>query len=228
MFASVIKKLQIYRLNDGDKSKIKFFSFYRAHEILLDDEKQDGIKFNPHSSTRHVTNFTKSELDRFRHEEDDDDEDNDDDDECEDIKTKYIDFENGLKLRVKPKNGDERSEETLSLRRRAAELVMTETGVKNMNKIVMAIVTDCCVMIEGELSTGKTSLVETLARKTNNKLIKYQMDEYMDSKVKLSSNIKTFLISGVNLLFFLSLWWEIIFVRRFRASLCGSRVHFHR
>lgn len=124
-----------------------------------------------------MTNFTKTELDQFRHEEEDEDEDEEEGEERKPRRHGFVDFENGLKLRVKTSRPEFKTNVGVN------ELAMTETGVRNLNKLVMAVVTDCCVMIEGELSTGKTSLVETLSRKTNNKLIKYQMDEYMDSKV---------------------------------------------
>ena len=48
----------------------------------------------------------------------------------------------------------------------------------------MSIVTDNCIVVDGPLSSGKTTLIEYLASMSKNKLIKYQMDEYMDSKVK--------------------------------------------
>ena len=117
-------------------------------------------------------------MDQFRHEEEDEDEDEEEEGGGEERKSRrhgFVDFENGLKLRMKTSKAEFKTS--------GNQLAMTETGVRNLNKLVMAVVTDCCVMIEGELSTGKTSLVETLSRKTNNKLIKYQMDEYMDSKV---------------------------------------------
>lgn len=120
-------------------------------------------------------------MDRFRHEEEDEDEEEEEGgEERKSRRHGFVDFENGLKLRVKTSKPEFK---TNSGGGSTNELAMTETGVRNLNKLVMAVVTDCCVMIEGELSTGKTSLVETLSRKTNNKLIKYQMDEYMDSKV---------------------------------------------
>ena len=122
-----------------------------------------------------VTNFTKIELDEFRNEEEDDNDN--EEEETDKLPSTYLSFDNGLKLRVKTSNVVENNEDP------ANELVMIETAVRNMNKLVMSIVTDCCIMVEGELSTGKTTLIESLAHKTNNTLIKYQMDEYMDSKV---------------------------------------------
>ena len=47
----------------------------------------------------------------------------------------------------------------------------------------MSVISDYCIVVEGDLSTGKTMLIEYLASQTNNKLIKYQMDDFMDSKV---------------------------------------------
>lgn len=159
---------------------------FRAHEILLLDEKQDGIKFDCQSKGQYVTNFSKVELDRFKNEEHDE--------ECTSCDETFVSFDKSLRLRVR--SPVVKSQNT----REINELVMTETGQKNLNKLVMSIVTDCCVMVEGELSTGKTSLIENLSSQTNNKLIKYQMDEYMDSKVVflnlfVNKNLLKFIIS---------------------------------
>ena len=61
-------------------------------------------------------------------------------------------------------------------------VVFVETTKKNLNKLVMSVISDDCIVVEGDLSTGKTMLVEYLAQKSNNELIKYQMDDFMDSK----------------------------------------------
>lgn len=91
-------------------------------------------------------------------------------------KDEYLNF-NDLKLKKKRKSTGIQVDASKST------LVFVDTTRKNLNKIVMSIITDNCIVVEGELSTGKTTLVEYLAQKSNNKLIKYQMDEFMDSKV---------------------------------------------
>ena len=61
-------------------------------------------------------------------------------------------------------------------------VVFVDTARRNLNKLVMSVITDEAIVIEGALSSGKTTLVEYLAHKTNTKLVKYQMDEFMDAK----------------------------------------------
>ena len=90
---------------------------------------------------------------------------------------KFIEFD-GLKLEKKTASKiiDKTDDDLLK------EIIFVETTRKNLNKIVMSIISDYCIVIEGDLSTGKTMLVEYLSKKTNNELIKYQMDDFMDSK----------------------------------------------
>jgi midasin (ATPase involved in ribosome maturation) len=86
----------------------------------------------------------------------------------------YVDF-SGLKLKKRPT--------TTTTVEPCVRLVFVDTTKRNLNKIVMSVITDNCIVVEGALSTGKTTLVEYLAEQTGSKLIKYQMDEFMDSKV---------------------------------------------
>ena len=60
---------------------------------------------------------------------------------------------------------------------------MVDTTKQNLTRLEMSIKSDCCIIVEGCLSSGKTSLIQQLADKNNKKLIKYQMDDFMDSKV---------------------------------------------
>jgi len=53
----------------------------------------------------------------------------------------------------------------------------------------MSVATDMCAIVEGSLSCGKTSLIEHLAAKNKQQLIKYQMDDLMDSKALIGSYI---------------------------------------
>ena len=53
----------------------------------------------------------------------------------------------------------------------------------------MSITTDNCIIVEGALSCGKTSLIEHLAEKNKQQLVKYQMDDFMDSKALIGSYI---------------------------------------
>jgi predicted AAA+ superfamily ATPase len=62
---------------------------------------------------------------------------------------------------------------------------MVETTKKNLSRLEMSIQSDYCIIVNGALSSGKTSLIQYLADKHNRKLIKYQMDDFMDSKVSL-------------------------------------------
>ena len=62
---------------------------------------------------------------------------------------------------------------------------MVETTKQNLSRLEMSIKSDYCIIVEGALSSGKTSLIQQLADKYNKKLIKYQMDDFMDSKVSL-------------------------------------------
>ena len=60
---------------------------------------------------------------------------------------------------------------------------MVETTKQNLSRLEMSIKSDYCIIVEGGLSSGKTCLIQQLADKYNKKLIKYQMDDFMDSKV---------------------------------------------
>ena len=93
----------------------------------------------------------------------------------------YVEFD-GLKLDKKAPNAS--SGYDLEDNDPLNDIVFVDTTRKNLNKLVMSIISDYCIVIEGDLSTGKTMLVEYLARQTNNTLIKYQMDDFMDSKVE--------------------------------------------
>ncbi len=64
------------------------------------------------------------------------------------------------------------------------DLVPVSTTLNNIELLDMAITTDLCIIVEGAISSGKTSLIEHLAIKNFKKLIKYQMDDFMDSKVR--------------------------------------------
>ena len=93
----------------------------------------------------------------------------------------YVEFD-GLKLDKKAPNAS--SGYDLEDNDPLNDIVFVDTTRTNLNKLVMSIISDYCIVIEGDLSTGKTMLVEYLARQTNNTLIKYQMDDFMDSKVE--------------------------------------------
>ncbi len=74
----------------------------------------------------------------------------------------------------------------------ASSLVVYVDSTKaNMNKLTLSIINYNSIHIEGDLGCGKTTLVSNLAQLTGNKLIKYQMDDYMDSKVSKPDFIKT-------------------------------------
>ena len=76
---------------------------------------------------------------------------------------KYADF-GGLKLEKKNTSKySEKIDDDDSLR----QIVFVETTKKNLNKIVMSIISDYCIVVEGDLSTGKTMLVEYLSKRTN-------------------------------------------------------------
>lgn len=156
------------------------------------DEKPDRVKFDDKVTT-YVTNFSKIELDMFKNNENDEEEDEEDDEEYnEEVNNnsrhkveapQYLNLESGLKLRIKSATSLLSSSVEEENNQMWNQLVFVETARRNLNKLVMSIITDSCILVEGELSTGKTVLIESLAHKTNNKLIKYQMDEFMDSKV---------------------------------------------
>ncbi len=65
---------------------------------------------------------------------------------------------------------------------RPDELVLVPTTASNLQRLDMSVATDMCAIVEGSLSCGKTSLIEHLAAKNKQQLIKYQMDDLMDSK----------------------------------------------
>ena len=62
--------------------------------------------------------------------------------------------------------------------------MLVETTRINLQRLEMSVSTDNCIIVEGVLSCGKTSLIEHLAEKYQKQLIKYQMDDFMDSKVE--------------------------------------------
>ncbi len=153
---------------------------HRVHEIFLIDEKQsDVISFKSNSSSHLAeieTNFSKTTLSSFRNQEEDDDLNN-----VSNQTETYVEFNDGLRLKIK--NISEREQQNFSQNDELKSIVLVDTTKRNLNKIAMSIVTDSCIVVDGPSSSGKTTLIEYLANKSNNKLIKYQMDEYMDSKV---------------------------------------------
>ncbi len=102
-------------------------------------------------------------------------------------------FNDGLRLKIKNISDSDRQD--FSQNEELKSIVFVDTTKRNLNKIAMSIVTDNCIVVDGPLSSGKTTLVEYLANKSNNKLIKYQMDEYMDSKVSTLLNFKCLLLT---------------------------------
>lgn len=60
---------------------------------------------------------------------------------------------------------------------------MVETTKNNLTRLEMSVQSDYCIIVNGALSSGKTSLIQYLADRNNRKLIKYQMDDFMDCKV---------------------------------------------
>ena len=67
--------------------------------------------------------------------------------------------------------------------------MLVETTKQNLQRLAMSITTDNCILVEGPLSCGKTTLIEHLAKTNKAKLIKYQMDDFMDSKALIGSYI---------------------------------------
>ncbi len=57
-----------------------------------------------------------------------------------------------------------------------------------MRKIALAVISNYSILLEGPPGSGKTALIEDLASITGHKLLKYQIDEYMDSKVCFKMN----------------------------------------
>lgn len=57
------------------------------------------------------------------------------------------------------------------------------TTTKNIERLELAMKSGNCIIVEGALSSGKTSLIHYLSEKYNVKLIKYQIDDNMDDKV---------------------------------------------
>ena len=68
---------------------------------------------------------------------------------------------------------------------KSPSLVNINSTNNNMRKIALAVLNNYSIMLEGPTGSGKTTLVEELASITGQKLFKYQIDEYMDSKVIL-------------------------------------------
>ena len=165
--------------------KIIFFIFFlnqtREHALLLNSNMHDlsneiTFKFKEfgHLNIKNIkTNFTQINFEEWKYFEK-----SDADDAQSLVVEKYVDFD-GLKLERKPNSICLSKNEDVDLLK---QIVFVETTRKNLNKIVMSIISDNCIVIEGDLSTGKTMLVEYLSKKTNNELIKYQMDDFMDSK----------------------------------------------
>lgn len=121
------------------------------------------------------TNFSNTTLSTFRNQEEDDNVNNTSQSES------FVEFNDGLRLKIK--NISDHEKQNFAENDELKSIVLVDTTKRNLNKIAMSIVTDNCIVVDGPLSSGKTTLIEYLANKSNNKLIKYQMDEYMDSKV---------------------------------------------
>ena len=62
-------------------------------------------------------------------------------------------------------------------------LVPIESTRQNMRKIALAVLNNYSIFIEGPPGSGKSALVEEIASITGHKLLKYQIDEFMDNKV---------------------------------------------
>jgi ABC-type uncharacterized transport system fused permease/ATPase subunit len=70
-------------------------------------------------------------------------------------------------------------------------IVYVDSTKTNMNKLALSIINYNSIHVEGDLGCGKTTLVTNLAKLTDNKLIKYQMDDYMDSKVSRAHHVES-------------------------------------
>jgi midasin (ATPase involved in ribosome maturation) len=162
-------------------SFLYFLNQNREHTLLLNSNMHDlgneiTFKFKEfeHLNIKNIkTNFTQINFEEWKYFEKSDIEN-----AQNLVVEKYVDFD-GLKLERKTNSINLSKNEDVDLLK---QIVFVETTRKNLNKIVMSIISDNCIVIEGDLSTGKTMLVEYLSKMTNNELIKYQMDDFMDSK----------------------------------------------
>ena len=114
------------------------------------------------------TNFNKLNFEKWKFREENDSDEN------------FASFDDGLKLqiRINKESQNVNYDDDLILK----NIVFVETTRANLNKLHMSVMSDYCIVVEGDLSVGKTMLVEYLAKRTRNELIKYQMDDFMDSK----------------------------------------------
>lgn len=91
-------------------------------------------------------------------------------------------------LAIEDKKFDSISHEEI-FKTRNCELVFVDSTKENLKKLFSSLQTNVSVFIEGDLGIGKTALVEHLAQVANKKLIKYQMDDFMDSKALIGSYV---------------------------------------
>ena len=166
-----------------------FLSFHRFHQVFLESpQEQDGISFNffkidakilrlVHEDLKkpyldlYLRNINPSLVAELQH--------------CTSHK-KTKNFVNnffasfdGIYLPKQTNRSTSSSETNLD----KFNLVFVESAKSNLNRLAGAILTDLSIFVRGEASSGKTALIEYLAFKTGNKLVKFQMDEFMDSKV---------------------------------------------
>ncbi|KAJ1726662.1 AAA ATPase midasin, partial [Coemansia biformis] len=73
----------------------------------------------------------------------------------------------------------------------AADLVMTPTVARNVRAMALAASRGEPVLLQGAVGSGKTSLVEWMARRTGNELVTVHLSGSMDAKVLVGSYVTT-------------------------------------
>jgi hypothetical protein len=187
LFQLYFKTSEIFDLNE------------RYHQIFM--ELNGSLVLHQHSKQTEIlkkikTNFTKLdlELNKRECEKDNDNDDNDaeNEDDLSSKKQVIIQQRSDNSFNLKNLNlliDSHSNNDNFSSSKDVIKLVNVKSTSKNLDHLSMAVLTDSSILIEGPLSSGKTTLIEYLAQQTNNKLIKYQMDEFMDSKSLIGNYI---------------------------------------